>query len=73
MSNKVFTLYQTNRKNILGGYMTYPTLDAAMRALCPANGVNTITLVTYVDSSWWHGKKMPYLCEPLYSSVIFRA
>lgn len=70
--SKIFTHYQTNKRNILGGYMTYPTLDAAMRALCPQNGVNTITAVTMVNAEWWHGKKMPYLCEVLSSGVIYR-
>lgn len=44
---KIFTLYQTNKVNILGGYMTYHTLSEAFDALNPKCGVNTITAVTY--------------------------
>lgn len=70
---KIFTIYQTNEPNILGGFMTYDTLSDAMDALCPKRGINTITAVTKVDAAWLHGKKMPYLCETLSSGVIFRA
>lgn len=73
MSNKIFTLYQTNEVNILGGYMTFSTLDEAMDALCPRRGVNTITAVTMVNADWWHGKEMPYVVETLSSGVIYRA
>ena len=55
---KIFTLYQTNKVNILGGYMTYHTLSEAFDALNPKCGVNTIT---------------GYLCEVLSKGVIYRA
>lgn len=47
---KIFTYYQTNKVNILGGYMTYATLSDAFDALNPERGVNTITAVTMVSS-----------------------
>lgn len=73
MSNKIFTLYQTNERNVLGGFMTYGTLSDAFDSLCPKSGINTITAITKVDASYWHGKKMPYLCEVLSSGVIYRS
>lgn len=69
----VFTVYQTNKKNILGGYMTYSTLSDAMKNLHPASGVNTITAVTMVAAEWWHGEKKGHLYEVLSSGVIYRA
>ena len=70
---KIYTYYQTNERNILGGYMTYPTLAKAFDALNPERGVNTITAVTMVNSEWWHGKHTGYLCEVLSKGVIYRA
>lgn len=71
---KIFTLYQTNKVNILGGYMTYSTLSEAFDALNPKCGVNTITAVTMVDARWWNnGKCTCYLCEVLSKGVIYRA
>ena len=70
---KVYTYYQTNERNILGGYMTYPTLAKAFAALNPERGVDTITAVTMVNSEWWHGKHTDYLCEVLSKGVIYRA
>ena len=70
---KIFTLYQTNKVNILGGYMTYSTLSEAFDALNPKCGVNTITAVTMVDARWWNGKRTGYLCEVLSKGVIYRA
>lgn len=71
--NKIWTVYQTNKQNILGGLMTYDTLSKAMEHLDPANGVNTIFCTTYVDSEWWHGKPMPSLAKRLSSGVVYRA
>lgn len=70
---KIFTLYQTNKVNILGGYMTYSTLSEAFDALNPKCGVNTITAVTMVNTEWWNGKRTGYLCEVLSKGVIYRA
>ena len=70
---KIFTLYQTNKVNILGGYMTYSTLSEAFDALNPKCGVNTITAVTMVDAEWWNGKRTSYLCDVLSKGVIYRA
>lgn len=69
MSN-VFTYYQTNKVNLLGGYMTYFTLSDAMNSLREGHG--TVTAVTAVNAEWWHGKKMPYLCEILSSGIVYR-
>ena len=70
---KIYTYYQTNEKNILGGYMTFPTLSDAFDALNPECGVNTITAVTIVNAEWWNGKSTGYLCEVLSKGVIYRA
>jgi hypothetical protein len=70
---KIFTLYQTNKVNILGGYMTYHTLSEAFDALNPKCGVNTITAVTMVNARWWNDKRTCYLCEVLSKGVIYRA
>ncbi len=70
---KIFTLYQTNKVNILGGYMTYSTLSEAFDALNPKCGVNTITAVTMVDAEWWNGKRTGYLCEVLSKGVILQS
>lgn len=72
MRRKVYTVYKTNRPNILGGFMTYQTLEDAMNALDAQRGVNTITAVTYVDADWWHGKRMGWLIEVLSSGVIYQ-
>lgn len=71
---KIFTFYQTNKVNILGGYMTYSTLSEAFDALNPKCGVNTITAVTMINARWWNnGKRTGYLCEVLSKGVIYRA
>ena len=49
---KIYTYYQTNEVNILGGYMTYSTLSEAFDALNPECGVNTTTAVTMANSKW---------------------
>ena len=70
---KIFTIYQTNEINILGGYMTYSTLSDAFDALNPECGVNTITAVTMANAEWWNGKRTGYLCEVLSKGVIYSA
>lgn len=70
---KIFTYYQTNKVNILGGSMTYSTLSEAFDDLNPECGVNTITAVTMVNTEWWNGKRTGYLCDVLSKGVIYRA
>lgn len=71
---KVYTLYQTNESNILGGYMAYPTLSEAMDALCPEKGVDTVIAVTCANAKWWnYGKSTNYLVEVISQGVIYRA
>ena len=72
IDGKIFTWYQTNERMDRGGYMTYWTLDAAMKALKPHRGINTIYATTYVVSEWWHGKKMTNFKEILSSGVIYK-
>lgn len=72
IDGKIITVYQTNERTNLGGYMTYWTIDAAMKALRPNRGINTITAVTRVFAEWWHGKKMPEAFETLSSGVIYK-
>lgn len=69
---KIYTYYQTNEVNILGGYMTYSTLSEAFDALNPECGVNTITAVTMANSKWWNnGKYTGYLSDVLSMGVIY--
>ena len=71
---KIYTYYQTNKINILGGYMTYQTLSAAFSALDPKHGIDTITAVTVVNSNWWNGGKYTgYINEVLSKGVIYHA
>ena len=71
---KIYTYYQTNEVNILGGYMTYSTLSDAFDSLNPECGVNTINAVTMVNSNWWNnGKYTGYLNEVLSMGVIYSA
>lgn len=71
--NNIWTCYQTNKRNILGGYNTYSTLEEALNALDVQRGVDTITAVTYVNSEWWHGRCTGYLGEVLSAGIIYRA
>ena len=71
---KIYTYYQTNEVNILGGYMTYSTLSEAFDALSPECGVNTITAVTMASSKWCNnGKYTGYLSDVLSMGVIYSA
>lgn len=71
---KIYTIYQTNEINLLGGYMTYATLSDAFDALNPNRGVNTITAITCADSEWWNnGRNTACLTEMLSRGVIYRA
>ena len=64
---KIYTLYQTNNPNTLGGYMAYSTLSEALDTIGQIgfNGmlIDTITAVTMVDSEWWHGHRTEGTCQ----------
>lgn len=68
---KIYTLYRTNKPNLLGGFMTYDTLDKAWDAVERGEGTQIIAM-TFVDSEWWNGEKTSYLSECLSSGVIYR-
>ena len=70
---KVFTMYQTDQPNVLGGLMTYGNLSDAMAALNPQRGISTVTAVTCVESGWWHGRRTGCAYEVLSSGVIYKA
>ena len=73
---KIYTLYQTNNPNTLGGYMTYSTLSEALDTIGQIgfNGmlIDTITAVTMVDSEWWHGHRTGHVSEILSQGVIYK-
>ena len=75
MANNVYTLYQTNEPNILGGYMTYNSLSAAMDHVgmvgCFGIRITKVYAVTCVNSEWWHGHYTGYLCEELSKGLIY--
>ena len=73
---KIYTLYQTNNPNTLGGYMTYSTLGEAFDTIGQIgfNGmlIDTITAVTMVDSEWWHDHRSGHVSEILSQGVIYK-
>ena len=73
---KIYTLYQTNNPNTLGGYMTYSTLSEALDTIGQIgfNGmlIDTIAAVTMVDSEWWHGHRTGHVSEILSQGVIYK-
>ena len=75
MANNVYTLYQTNEPNILGGYMTYNSLSEAMDRVgmvgCFGIRITKVYAVTCVNSEWWHGHYTGYLCEELSKGLIY--
>ena len=75
MANNVFTLYQTNEPNILGGLMTYNSLSEAMDHVgkmgCCGRRITKVYAVTYVNSEWWRGHYTGYLCEVLGKGLIY--
>lgn len=73
---KIYHYYQTNEPNILGGFMTYDTLESALGQLgkrfC-GGVVDEIRVVTKVNSEWWHGHYNGFLCETLSEGIIYKA
>ena len=73
---KIYHYYQTNEPNILGGFMTYYTLEEAWRQLgkrfC-GGVVDEIRVVTKVNSEWWNGHYTGFLCETLHEGIIYKA
>ena len=76
MIKKIYTFYQTNSPNILGGSMTYNTLSEAFDPIghigFDGKLIDIITAVTMVDSEWWHGHRTGYLTEILSQGVIYK-
>ena len=72
---KIYTLYQTNNPNILGGYMTYNILSEAFDTIgrigFDGKLIDTITAVTMVDSEWWHGHRTGCVAEIISQGVIY--
>lgn len=72
---KIYTLYQTNNPNTLGGYMTYNTLSEAFDTIgrigFDGKLIDTITAVTMVDSEWWHGHRTGCVAEIISQGVIY--
>ena len=72
---KIYTLYQTNNPNTLGGYMTYNILSEAFDTIgrigFDGKLIDTITAVTMVDSEWWHGHRTGCVAEIISQGVIY--
>lgn len=72
---KIYTLYQTNNPNTLGGYMTYNTLSEAFDTIgrigFDGKLIDTITAVTMVDSEWRHGHRTGCVAEIISQGVIY--
>ncbi len=71
MIKKIYTFYQTNSPNILGGFMTYNTLSEAFDPIghigFDGKLIDIITAVTM-----WHGHRTGYLTEILSQGVIYK-
>lgn len=67
---KVYTFYQTDKRNPLGGFMTYGTLAEAWQAVVKEKKGTLIKAVTYIDTTNRH---CGHLQEVLSSGVIYRA
>ena len=73
---KVYHYYQTNEPNILGGFMTYNTLEKAWEQLGKrfyGGVVDEIKVVVRVNSEWWHGRTTEYLSEIIDEGIIYKA
>lgn len=73
---KVYHYYQTNEPNILGGFMTYNTLEEAWEQLGKrfyGGVVDEIKVVVRVNSKWWHGHPTGYLSEIIDEGIIYKA
>ena len=73
---KIYHYYQTNEPNILGGFMTYNTLEMAWEQLgkrfC-GGVVDEIRIVIKTNSEWWNGHRTGFLCETLNEGIIYKA
>lgn len=73
---KVYHYYQTNEPNILGGFMTYDTLEKAWEQLGKrfwGGVVDEIRVVVRVNSEWWHGHPTKFLSEIIDEGIIYKA
>lgn len=66
------TLYRTNEPNLLGGYMTYPSLDKAW-SMIECGRATEIYAETYCAAAWIGTSKANSLVTLLSSGLIFRA
>lgn len=66
------TLYRTNEPNLLGGYMTYDSLDKAW-SMIECGRATEIYAETYCAAAWIGASKANSLVTLLSSGLIFRA
>lgn len=66
------TLYRTNEPNLLGGYMTYDSLDKAW-SMIERGRATEIYAETYCAEAWIGTSKANSLVTLLSSGLIFRA
>lgn len=66
------TLYRTNEPNLLGGYMTYDSLDKAW-SMIECGRATEIYAETYCAAAWIGTSKANSLVTLLSSGLIFRA
>lgn len=66
------TLYRTNESNLLGGYMTYDSLDKAW-SMIECGRATEIYAETYCAAAWIGTSKANSLVTLLSSGLIFRA
>lgn len=66
------TLYRTNEPNLLGGYMTYDSLDKAW-SMIECGRATEIYAETYCAEAWIGTNKANSLVTLLSSGLIFRA
>ena len=65
------TLYRTNEPNLLGGYMTYDSLDKAW-SMIECGRATEIYAETYCDEVWLGTSKANSLVTLLSSGLIYR-
>lgn len=66
------TLYRTNEPNLLGGYMTYDSLDKAW-SMIECGRATEIYAETYCAEAWLGTSKVNSLVTLLSSGLIYRA
>lgn len=66
------TLYRTNEPNLLGGYMTYDSLDKAW-SMIECGRATEIYAETYCAEAWLGTSKVNSLMTLLSSGLIYRA